>query len=168
MSRRAMPLLLSAAMLALAIPVRAEEPGVVAYRGLHPDLAAVVVRATVAWCREQGRQVTAAVVDRMGVPQALLRDVHAGPHTVDAAILKARTAVSFRVETLLLVERIRTGEVAAEVRDIPGVLVLGGGVPIEIGGESVGAVGVSGGPSGEADTECARAGLEAIAGRLPL
>lgn len=166
--RRGALLLLFTATLALAVPARAEEPGTVEYRGLHPDLAAVVVRATVAWCREQGRQVAAAVVDRMGVPQALLRDVHAGPHTVDAAILKARTAVSFRTDTLSLSERVRAGEVDAGVRGIPGVLVLGGGVPVEVGGRIIGAVGVSGGPSGEADTECARAGLEAIEGRLPL
>lgn len=166
--RRGAALLLFTASLALIAPAGAEAPGIVRFSGLHPDLAAVVVRATVAWCREQGRQVTAAVVDHTGVPQALLRDVHAGPHTVDAALLKARTAVSFRTDTLSLAERVRAGEVDAGIRGIPGVLVLGGGVPIEVGGRIVGAVGVSGGPSGEADTECARTGLEAIAGRLPL
>lgn len=165
--RSGVALLLFTATLALAPQPRAEEAGLVEFRALHPDLAAVVVRATVAFCRDRGHQVAAAVVDRAGVPQALLRDVHAGPHTVDAAILKARTAVSFRTDTLALVERTRAGEVDAGVHDIPGVLVLGGGVLIEAGGSIVGAVGVSGGPSGEADTACARAGLEAIAGRVP-
>jgi uncharacterized protein GlcG (DUF336 family) len=42
------------------------------------------------------------------------------------------------------------------------VVALGGGVPVEAGGSILGAVGVSGGPGGEADDRCARAGLEAI------
>jgi uncharacterized protein GlcG (DUF336 family) len=51
-------------------------------------------------------------------------------------------------------------------RDIPGALMLGGGVPIEAGGSIVGGVGVSGAPGGDADDTCARAGIEAIVDKL--
>ncbi|MEP6932682.1 MAG: heme-binding protein [Nitrospirota bacterium] len=42
------------------------------------------------------------------------------------------------------------------------VLVLGGGLPIEIGGEIVGGIGVGGAPGAHLDDACAQAGLDAI------
>jgi uncharacterized protein GlcG (DUF336 family) len=46
------------------------------------------------------------------------------------------------------------------------VVILGGGVLIEAGGSLVGAVGVSGGPGGDADDACAKAGIDAVRDRL--
>lgn len=152
----------------LALPVRAQENGgLVEFRVLHPDVAHELVAAAVAACRERGYQVAAAVVDRFGVPQALLRDVLAGPHTPRTAIRKAWTAVSFRSDTTALAAATKAGAIDSGARFIPGALMLGGGVVIEVGGSIVGAVGVSGGPSGEADEACAKAGIEAVAERLP-
>jgi uncharacterized protein GlcG (DUF336 family) len=54
----------------------------------------------------------------------------------------------------------------AAVRNLPGVVILGGGVTIEAGGSLVGAVGVSGGPGGDADDACAKAGIEAVRDKL--
>jgi uncharacterized protein GlcG (DUF336 family) len=48
------------------------------------------------------------------------------------------------------------------VRQIPRVVAVGGGVQISAGGQLLGAVGVSGAPTGEADELCAKAGIEAI------
>jgi uncharacterized protein GlcG (DUF336 family) len=52
---------------------------------------------------------------------------------------------------------------AAGARCLPGVVAIGGGVLVEAGGSILGAVAVSGAPGGEADDQCARAGLAAIA-----
>ncbi len=159
----------AAILLALAAPAPAqEEEGLVTFQSLHPDLAHELVAGAVAACRAKGYQVAAAVVDRFGVPQALLRDVLAGPHTPETAIRKAWTALSFRTDTESLSRAVEAGEVDSGVRSIPGALVLGGGVRIEVGGATVGAVGVSGAPSGAEDAACAEAGIEAIADRLPL
>jgi uncharacterized protein GlcG (DUF336 family) len=54
------------------------------------------------------------------------------------------------------------------VRHLPHVVVIGGGVMVEAGGSMVGAVGVSGAPSGEADESCAKAGIEAVRGKLDM
>jgi uncharacterized protein GlcG (DUF336 family) len=54
----------------------------------------------------------------------------------------------------------------AAVRNLPGAVVLGGGLIIEAGGSLVGAVGVSGAPGGNADDACAKAGIEAVRDRL--
>ena len=102
-----------------------------------------------------------AVTDRSGVAQVLLRDRFAGPHTVTVAIDKAWTAVSFRQDTLSFA-RTTADPAHAGPRHFERVVAVGGGVPIEAGGSMLGAIGVSGGPGGEADDRCARSGLEAV------
>ncbi len=54
----------------------------------------------------------------------------------------------------------------AAVRNLPGAVILGGGLVIEAGGSLVGAVGVSGAPGGDADDACAKAGIDAVRDRL--
>ena len=49
------------------------------------------------------------------------------------------------------------------IRQLPRVVAAGGGVPIEAGGNLLGAIGVSGAPGGDADDACANAGIKAIA-----
>jgi uncharacterized protein GlcG (DUF336 family) len=46
--------------------------------------------------------------------------------------------------------------------------MIGGAVPIEAAGMIVGAVGISGAPSGEEDDRCARAGVDTVKARLEL
>jgi uncharacterized protein GlcG (DUF336 family) len=128
---------------------------------LTPETALKAAEAALGVCRKQGFQVTVAVVDRAGIPQALLRDRFAGPHTVDVAINKAWTAVSFRMDTLSFSKATSDPENAG-ARHIDRVIALGGGVPIEAAGSMFGAIGVSGGPSGSDDDKCARTGIEAI------
>lgn len=52
------------------------------------------------------------------------------------------------------------------IRNLPGAVIIGGGLIVEAGGSLVGAVGVSGAPGGDADEACARAGIEAIRDKL--
>jgi uncharacterized protein GlcG (DUF336 family) len=54
----------------------------------------------------------------------------------------------------------------AGLRQLPRVVILGGGVIVEAAGSLVGAVGVSGAPGGDADDACAKAGIEAVRDRL--
>jgi uncharacterized protein GlcG (DUF336 family) len=156
-------LLHSAALVALPALAQAPAPaGTYSVRLLTPDVALKAVTAALADCRKRGYQVAVAVVDRAGVAQALLRDRFAGAHTPDTAIGKAWTAVSFRVDTLALAQQTQPGQPASGVRQLPRVVAVGGGEPIESGGNLVGAIGVSGAPGGDADAACARAGIAAI------
>ncbi|MXZ82075.1 MAG: heme-binding protein, partial [Gammaproteobacteria bacterium] len=45
---------------------------------------------------------------------------------------------------------------------VEGAIMLGGGLLIDAGGATVGAIGVSGAPGGELDDLCAQAGIDAI------
>lgn len=137
-------------------------------RLLTPESALKAAQAALASCRASGFQVAVAIVDRMGVPQVLLRDRFAGPHTVDMASAKAYTAVSFRTTTSELAEATQAGKPQSGVRGRPGVAAIGGGLMIEAGGSTLGAIGVSGAPGGAQDEKCAAAGIEAIREDLEL
>jgi len=91
----------------------------------------------------------------------------AGPHTVDSSRKKAYTAASLRrptTELAELVNKVPTLQALREMNDQ--VLILGGGLPIEIAGEIVGGIGVGGAPGAHLDDACAQAGLESI-GAVP-
>lgn len=135
-------------------------------RLMAPETALKAAQAALAACRAQNLQVAVAVVDRAGLLQVLLRDRFAGPHTVDMALNKAWTAVSFRTATTELGAQTQPGRPMSGIRDLPRVIAAGGGMPVEAGGSLWGAVGVSGGPNGEADDRCAKAGIDAVADEL--
>ena len=149
----------------VSLPASAQEP-IIAYKSLNPDIALDLARAALADCRQRGYQVAVAVVDRFGVTQVMLRDRFAGPHTPATASGKAWTAVTFRTNTAELHAISQPGMTQAGIRNVPGAVILGGGMVVEAGGSLVGAIGVSGAPGGEADDACAKAGITAIQDKL--
>lgn len=154
--------LVSIVALVLSMHAAWAQDATFAVRMLTPETALRAAQAALESCRRSGYQVTVAVADRGGTTQVLLRDRFAGPHTVDVAINKAWTAVTFRQDTLSLGQATRPDGPAAPIRHFPRVVVMGGGVPIEAAGSLLGAIAVSGAPGGEADDVCAKAGIDAI------
>ncbi len=127
------------------------------------SLASKAAAAAVEKCKQDGYKVSAAVVDRAGVLRVLMRGDGAGPHTTDSSSKKAYTAASLRRPTSELADLITKNPALQTLRDMNDrILILGGGLPIEIGGELVGAIGVGGAPGAHLDDACAQAGLDAI------
>ena len=155
---RALPI---ATLLALSCAAFAQD-AVFQTRALTPETALAAARAAIDSCRKQGYQVAVAVVDRAGLTQVLLRDRFAGAHTLDVAANKAWTAASFRTSTAALATDTQPGKPMSGLRGLPRFMAAGGGLVIESGGSALGAIGVSGGPGGEADESCAQAGVKAI------
>jgi len=156
-----------AAAIAVATPVYSQDSeALVRFNSMRPDIAVKLAQAVLASCRDGGYQVAVAVVDRFGQTQVVIRDRYAGAHTVATATAKAWTAVSFRTSTLELDRGIEDGTLSKGLRNIPGALILGGGVPVDSAGSVVGGVGVSGAPGPEIDEGCANAGIEAISEQL--
>ncbi len=126
-------------------------------------LASKAAAAAQEKCRQDGHRVTVAVVDRAGVLKALVRGDGAGPHTTDSSTKKAYTAASLRRPTAELAEVVAKTPTAQGLQYMnDNILILGGGLPIEIGGEVVGGIGVGGAPGGHLDAACAQAGLDSI------
>lgn len=158
--------LAAAAIFSVLAGSAAAQEALVTYKSLSPELALDLARATLADCRKRGFQISVAVVDRFGVTQVMLRDRFAGPHTVPTASGKAWTAVTFRTSTTELNAISQPGMMQAGIRNLPGAVIIGGGLAVEAGGSLLGAVGVSGAPGGDADEACAKAGIDAVRDRL--
>lgn len=158
----AITLALAATVLATG-PALATPAGTYSVRQLTTETALAAAQAALAHCRQAGHQVGVAVVDRSGQVQVLLRDRFAGAHTLTVAPQKAWTAASFRIATSALATETQAGKPMSGIRAAPGVMAIGGGLVIEAGGATLGAIGVSGAPGGEADDACAMAGIRAIA-----
>lgn len=154
---------LASIALSPALAQGAATPSTYSVIQLTPEAALKAAQAALADCRKRGYQVAVAVVDRSGTAQVMLRDRLAGPHTPQTATGKAWTAISFRTDTLSFAAETQAGRPSSGIRELPNVVALGGGVLIQAGGNTLGAIGVSGAPGGEADDACARAALAAIA-----
>ena len=116
-----------------------------------------LARAALDACEGKGIQVAVTVVDRNGIVQAALRNTVAPPVALRISRDKAYTAAMFNASTRSLEQ-----SAGSPLASVKGLLMLGGGLPVQVGGSLLGAVGVSGAPSGAQDESCARAGLEAV------
>lgn len=94
-----------------------------------------------------------------------LRAADAGPHTMENARRKAYTARTFNRSTAEWAKRTTEMPELAAQRELTDVIALRGGVPIKVGDETIGAVGVSG-ASSEGDEKCALAGIAKVADQL--
>jgi uncharacterized protein GlcG (DUF336 family) len=150
--------------IALIMPGRAAAQGVVTERNLSLAMAKTIAEATLAECKSKGFSTAAAVVDRAGQVLVLLRDEKATAQTIEMARRKAYTARMFRMSTLEFQKRTADPALAAQ-RDVSEILALGGGVPIQVGTETIGGV-ASSGSSQETDDACARAGIAKVADLL--
>ncbi len=133
-----------------------------AEKNMSLELATKIASATVAACSADKYNVTATVVDRAGGVRAVHRADNAGPHTLAASQAKAFTSASAKNSTLAMWEGVQKNPASTHVASIPGFLLLGGGVPVKVGDEVIGAVGVGGAPGGHLDEKCALAGIAAV------
>jgi uncharacterized protein GlcG (DUF336 family) len=150
-----------AATAVLAAPFsQAQAQAVRTERNMSLALATQLAADSVAACTTNGYAVTATVVDRAGSVRAVMRADNAGPHTLGASEQKAFTSASAKNATLAMMEGAQKNPAAANLVHIPGFLLLGGGVPVKVGTETIGAIGVGGAPGGHLDEQCALAALD--------
>jgi len=153
--------LLKTALLAASVLVSAATPAKAAetkpyigIRMLTPAIANKIVVAAIAECAKRGFKVSASVVGRDGILAAFLRDPLSGPHTVKTSQKKAYSANSLQASTSQVTNR-------PDLNFAPGILLIVGGVPINVGGNYYGGVAVAGAEP-EIDEKCAQAGIDAV------
>jgi glc operon protein GlcG len=129
-------------------------------RVLTLEAARHVAAAAEAEARKHNWAVSIAVVDDAGHLILFHRLDGAKLVAIDIAMRKARTAVFFQDATKSLEEEVTKGGRTA-LLPIEGFMPLEGGVPLMVGGQMVGAVGVSG-VTGQQDAQCALAGAAAL------
>ncbi len=127
-------------------------------------MAQTIADAALAKCESMGFKVSVVVVDRDGLPIAMIRGDGAGLHTPEGADRKAYTARTFSRPSAEFAKRMLDDPASVGSRQYTRVLALGGGLPIKAGNEVVGAVGVSGSPG--KDDVCSQAGIDKVADQL--
>jgi uncharacterized protein GlcG (DUF336 family) len=138
---------------------------VISHRDVGAHLATAMVAAAVAKCEQNGNGLTVAVVDRQGQLRALLVADTAAPHHVELAERKAYTALTARRSSAEWAKATEPGSRIAGQRNMAKVIPLAGGVPVKVGEETIGAVGVSGSNT-EPDEVCATAAIAGVADQL--
>src|SRR5947207_4355810 len=111
-------------------------------------------------------RVSVAVLDRAGRMRVFLQGDNASPHNLELARRKAYTALTFRRTSADWAKRTAEGDITGQ-RSLADVIPLGGGVPIMIGEEAIGSIGLSGAPGGQPMEEaCAKAGIAKVRDQL--
>jgi uncharacterized protein GlcG (DUF336 family) len=124
------------------------------------DAAQTLIAAAEAASRDLGIKVTIAVTDAGGHLSALTRHDGAPFLSVNVAIDKAWTAASFGLPTHVWADVI-TQPGVAQLAHQPRLVAVGGGVPIVVGSQVVGGIGISGGNAVQ-DRQAAEIALKAL------
>jgi uncharacterized protein GlcG (DUF336 family) len=132
--------------------------------GLTREQAMAALQASLEFAKRDQSEVSLVVVNREGEPILMARANYAAPHNLGLAQRKAYTANRFKMPSLEFETKSLADPALKAQREADTVIPLGGGVPIMVGNEVIGAVGVSGTKGGQpGDEACARAGAEAAA-----
>ncbi|MFM8535030.1 MAG: GlcG/HbpS family heme-binding protein [Acidimicrobiia bacterium] len=116
-------------------------------------------------CKALGYTVSVAVVGREAQVLVQLRGDGSPPHSIENSYRRAYTALTYRRPSGEVEDRVRKDPNDPLV-NLTNVMAARGGLPIVVGGDTVGAVAVSGAPGGDKDEACARSGLDKAADRL--
>jgi uncharacterized protein GlcG (DUF336 family) len=168
MSRLSTSRLSTIAGIAFALAGASANAQVLMEKNISMQMAMTAFQGAVAECKRTGsNDITIAIVDRAGQVALEARANNASPHNLELARRKAYTARTFRSTSMAWRDRSVAGTANAPQRQLAEVIALGGGVPIVVGDEGIGGIGVSGSNGGQAgDEACAKAGLAAIANQL--
>jgi uncharacterized protein GlcG (DUF336 family) len=131
-------------------------------RDVSVKMALTIAETALAEC---GSRVSVAVVDRAGRLRVFLQGDGAAPHNIELARRKAYTARTFGRTSLEWAQRTET--TLPGQRELTDVIPLQGGVPIKVGNDTIGGVGLSGAPNGGPQEEaCGIAGIAKVADQL--
>jgi uncharacterized protein GlcG (DUF336 family) len=155
-------LALVAAACAIVAPAQAQ---LITHKDLSAAMALTIAETALTSCTASGYHVSITVLGRQAEVIVQIRGDGASPHTVENSFRKAYTSRTFRMAS---------GELAKRYKDDPStfmvhlnnVIPAQGALPIKVGDDVVGAVGVSGSPGGEKDEVCAKAGIDKVADDL--
>lgn len=151
--------------MAIALLAAPADAQLLTHRDLSYRTALTIAEAAVASCGAEGYAVSAVVVDRAGEVIVALRADNAAPHTMENARRKAYTAMSFRMPTSAYAKRYaENNPVVRQQVTLPSVIAIPGGLPVKVGDDVIGGVGVSGSPG--VDEPCVQAGIDKVADQL--
>src|SRR5437016_7240242 len=140
---------------------------VVKKHSISSEIAQKNVDAALAKARELGVSENVAILDDGGNLKAFSRMDGAPILSIEMAQNKAYTAL-FGVSTQAFFNFIQSDpSLLAGIPTLARVAAWGGGFPIKVEGEVVGAIGLSGAPTVQNDIDCAKAALALVSDAVP-
>jgi uncharacterized protein GlcG (DUF336 family) len=147
---------------ALAAPANAQ---LLSQKALSAAMALTIAQTALDSCTKQGYHVSVHVLGRDGEVIVAVRGDDAPPHTMENSQKKAYTARTFRIPSGEFAQRVKDNPTTGAVH-LSGIVAAQGALPIKVGDEVIGAVGVSGAPGGDKDEACAKTGIDKVADQL--
>jgi uncharacterized protein GlcG (DUF336 family) len=137
----------------------------VTHKDLSVTTAVTIAQTAVQTCKAQGYNVSAHVLGRNGEVLVAMRGDDTGPHTLENSMKKAWTARAQRAPSVNFANAVKMNPTIGAIH-LTNMVPAQGGLPIMVGDDVIGAVGVSGAPGGDKDEACAKAGLDRVAADL--
>ena len=164
MSRRAYLIagLSLATMVAGAFSVNAQ---LVARKDLSLAMATTIAQTAIQTCKSQGYNVSAHVLGRNGEVLVSMRGDETAPHTLENSFKKAYTSRAQRIPSGKFAENVK-GNPNAGALHLSNMVPAQGALPIMVGEDVIGAIGISGAPGGDKDEACAKTGIDRVAADL--
>lgn len=158
-------MLMGCAVLAMGGGVQAQE--VLTEKNLSLALANEIAQTALASCTASGFRVTITVLDRAAEVKVILRGDGSNPHTIENSRRKAYTSRTLGIPSAQFAEEyFKPANNRVAQGTLPGFIALAGALPIKVGNETIGAIGISGAPGGDKDEACAKAGIDKVADKL--
>jgi uncharacterized protein GlcG (DUF336 family) len=160
LSRTAAVVVLCGASSLLLFP---QDQGLLTQKAISADMALTMVRGALEKCRSDNYRVSVHVLDVDGQVKASARDDGSSEVNYEVSRRKAYTALTYKRPSSDM-EKAMANMSAGRI--IPDTFMVGGGLPVKVGNDTIGAIGVGGAPGSDKDEACAAAGLAKIADKL--
>ena len=148
---------------ASSLAVLPQDQGLLTQKAISADMALAMVRGTLEKCRADNYRVSVHVLDVDGQVKASARDDGSSEVNYEVSRRKAYTVLTYKRPSSEM-EKAMANMSAGRI--IPDTFMVGGGVPVKVGNDTIGAIGVGGAPGSDKDEACAAAGLAKIADKL--
>jgi len=137
----------------------------VTQKALSLNMAVTIAQTAIATCKSQGYNVSAHVVGRNGEVLVSMRGDGTAPHTMENSMKKAYTARTLRMPSGQFANNVKGNPTAGQLF-LTNFVPAQGALPITIGEDVIGAIGISGAPGGDKDEACAKTGIDKVAADL--
>jgi uncharacterized protein GlcG (DUF336 family) len=147
---------------ALASPAQAQ---LLSHKDLSLAVATTIATTAIDTCKAQGYNVSAHVLGREGQVVVAIRNPAAGFATYENSMKKAYTARTTRAPSGRFADAVKGNPNAGQFF-LTNFVAAQGALPIMVGNDVIGAIGISGAPGGDKDEACAKAGIDKVAADL--
>jgi uncharacterized protein GlcG (DUF336 family) len=137
----------------------------VTHKDLSLAMAITMATTAIETCKAQNYNVSVHVLGRNGEVILGVRGDGTNPTTLENSMKKAYTARTFRRPSGEFAKGVE-GNPTAGALFLTNVVPAQGALPIKVGNDTIGAIGVSGAPGGDKDEACAKAGLDKVSAQL--